>query len=254
MEFWGRHILHPQSARHRYGAHERHDHRTGPLGRKSRGLDFPGWSGWLSAGGIGISVLIALSWTTIQPVQVSAEQGVELSPGSVDGVSPRAASAEPGTISETESAMPPAEPAQGPALIVPEEIIAVFQQRKLDLDRREKAVRTAEGQLSILKAEVEEILRKVEAIEQRLVGKGALGQQASHSKQAAELRTQRLGQLAKMYETMPAEEAAARIERMPDRKALEILRLLKSKSAGAILAQVKVDRAAKLTEELLATP
>ncbi len=35
---------------------------------------------------------------------------------------------------------------------------------------------------------------------------------------------------------------------------LEILRLLKSKSAGAILAQVKVDRAAKLTEELLATP
>src|ERR1043165_5700067 len=224
MEFWGRHILHPQSARHRYGAHERHDHRTGPLGRKSRGVEFPGWSGWLSACGIGISVLIALSWTTIQPVQVSAEQGVELSPGSVDGVSPRAASAEPGTISETESAMLPAEPAQGPALIVPEEIIAVFQQRKLDLDRREKSVRTAEGQLSILKAEVEEILRKVEAIEQRLVGKGALGQEAS------------------------------RIERMPDRKALEILRLLKSKSAGAILAQVKVDRAAKLTEELLATP
>jgi flagellar motility protein MotE (MotC chaperone) len=112
----------------------------------------------------------------------------------------------------------------------------------------------AEGQLAILKAEVEETLRKVEAIELRLVGKAGLGQQASHSKQPAELRTQRLGQLAKMYESMPAEEAAARIERMPDRKALEILRLLKSKSAGAILAQVRVDRAAKLTEELLATP
>lgn len=140
--------------------------------------------------------------------------------------------------------------------MVPEEIIAMFQQRQQDLERREKAVRMAEGQLAILKAEVEEILSKVEAIEQRRLGqeKAALGQQASHGKQAADLRTQRLGQLAKMYESMPAEEAAARIERMADRKALEILRLLKSKSAGAILAQVKVDRAAKLTEELLATP
>jgi flagellar motility protein MotE (MotC chaperone) len=57
-----------------------------------------------------------------------------------------------------------------------------------------------------------------------------------------------------MYESMPAEEAAERIERMTNRKALEILRLLKSKSAGAILAQVKVDRAAKLSEEFLTTP
>jgi flagellar motility protein MotE (MotC chaperone) len=65
---------------------------------------------------------------------------------------------------------------------------------------------------------------------------------------------QQLAQLAKMYESMPAEEAAARIERLADRKALEILRIIKTKSAGAILAQVKVDRAAKLTEELLATP
>jgi flagellar motility protein MotE (MotC chaperone) len=57
-----------------------------------------------------------------------------------------------------------------------------------------------------------------------------------------------------MYESMPAEEAAERIERMTNRKALEILRLLKSKAAGAILAQVKVDRAAKLSEEFITTP
>ena len=201
---------------------------------------------------IGIGVTITLFWVTVPLVQASAEQGVEPSSGQADDGSPRTPSAEASMISGTESAAPATEPAQGPALIVPEEIIAMFQQRKQDLERREKAVRTAEGQLAILKAEVEEILRKVEAIEQRRLGqeKAALG----HGKQAADLRAQRLVQLAKMYESMPAEEAAARIERMPDRKALEILRLLKSKSAGAILAQVKVDRAAKLTEELLATP
>jgi flagellar motility protein MotE (MotC chaperone) len=254
MEFWGRHIFNPQPDRHRHGAHERHEHGTRPLGCEIRGADFAGWSSWLSAVGIGVGVTIAFSWATGQFVQASAEQGGESRSVQAEEVSPQAASSEPSTIAGVESSTPAAEPAQGPALIVPEEIIAMFQQRQQDLERREKAVRTAEGQLAILKAEVEAILTKVEAIEQRRLGqeKAALGQ-ASH-KDTAELRTQRLGQLAKMYESMPAEEAAARIERMADRKALEILRLLKSKSAGAILAQVKVDRAAKLTEELLATP
>jgi flagellar motility protein MotE (MotC chaperone) len=41
---------------------------------------------------------------------------------------------------------------------------------------------------------------------------------------------------------------------MPERKALEVLRLLKGKSAGSILAEVKPDRAARLTEQLLTIP
>jgi flagellar motility protein MotE (MotC chaperone) len=150
------------------------------------------------------------------------------------------------------------EPAQGegPALHVPEEVVAMLQQRQEDLDRREKAVRTAEERLTILRAEFEEILSKVEAAEQRRLRlkeqqeKAAEGQ----NKQAAESRNQNYVQLTKIYESMPAEEAAARIERMPDRKALEILRLVKGKTAGLILAQVKVDKAAKLTEQLLSNP
>ena len=202
--------------------------------------------------GVGIGVIIALSWATVQLVQAAAEQGLEPPSAHAEDVSPQSVSAEPTKKSGSESPTPAAEPVQGPALTVPEEMIAMFQQRKQDLERREKAVRTAEGQLAILKAEVAQILSKIEAVEQRRLGQE--GQQPSQSKQVADLRTQQLGQLAKMYESMPAEEAAARIERMADRKALEILRLLKSKSAGAILAQVKVDRAAKLSEEFLSTP
>ena len=200
--------------------------------------------------GFGIGVIIALSWTVVQLVQASAEQGLEPPSAHAEDVVSRSVSAESAKISGSESVTPGAESVQGPALIVPEEMVAMFLQRKQDLERRENAVRTAEERIAILKAEVEQILSKVEAVEQRrLAQEKALGPQ--HKKQA-DLRTQQLGQLAKMYESMPAEEAAARIERMADRKALEILRLLKSKSAGAILAQVKVDRAAKLTEELLA--
>jgi flagellar motility protein MotE (MotC chaperone) len=194
----------------------------------------------------GIAVTIALSWAMPRPVPASAEQGPEQP----------SASAEPSKVSEGESSAPAAQPAQGPSLIVPEEMVAMFQQRKQDLERRESAVRAAEGRLAILKAEVEQILNRVEAAEQRRLEreKAVLSQKGLQNEQAAGLRKQQLAQLAKMYESMPAEEAAARIERMPDRKALEILRSLKSKAAGAILSQVKVERAAKLTEELLASP
>ena len=128
------------------------------------------------------------------------------------------------------------------------------------MDRREKTVRTSEDRLTNLRAEIEQILSKVEAVEQRRLrakeqqAKAAAGQSAAQKKQAADEHSQRYAQLTKIYESMPAEEAAARIEKMPDRKALEILRLVKGKTAGSILAQVKVDRAAKLTEQLLSNP
>ena len=206
--------------------------------------------------GAGIGVIMTLSWATVQLVQGAAEQVVEPVATHAEDVSPGSVPADQIKKSGNESPTPTAEAAQGPALTVPAEMVAMFQQRKQDLERRENTVRMAEGQLAILKAEVAQILSKVEAVEQRRLEqeKAVLGQQTSQSKQATDARTQQLAQLAKIYESMPAEEAAARIERMANRKALEILRLLKSKSAGAILAQVKVDRAAKLTEELLATP
>ncbi|MEO8046808.1 MAG: hypothetical protein ABI684_05935 [Nitrospirota bacterium] len=206
--------------------------------------------------GAGMSVIMALSWTMVQLVHALAEQGLEPVSTLAEGGSPGSVPVDPIKKQGSESSTPAGEPIQGPALTVPEEMVAMFQQRKQDLERRENAVRAAEAQLAILKAEVAQILSKVEAVEQRRLAqeKAAGGQQASQGKQASATHTQQLGQLVKMYESMPAEEAAARIERMTNRKALEILRLLKSKSAGAILAQVKVDRAAKLSEEFLTTP
>lgn len=210
----------------------------------------------MRAVGAGMSVIMALSWATVQRVHASAEQGLEPVSTRAEGGLPGSVSADPIKKSGSESSTPAAEPVQGPALTVPEEMVAMFQQRKQDLERRENGVRAAEAKLAILKAEVEQILSQVEAAEQRRLAKekAAVAQQASPEKHTVDTRTQQLGQLAKMYESMPAEEAAERIERMTNRKALEILRLLKSKSAGAILAQVKVDRAAKLSEEFLTAP
>jgi flagellar motility protein MotE (MotC chaperone) len=151
-------------------------------------------------------------------------------------------------------------PVQGPALTVPREIIDMLDQRKQNLDRREAALRGAEERLLILKGELEQILAKQERLAAAQKQKGQENQQREqerklrHEKVAADSRNQQQAQLAKIYESMPAEEAAASLERMPEQKAIEVLRILKSKSAGAILAAVRPERAARLTEQLLASP
>lgn len=236
-------------------------------GRPSSGRGKQIW-----AVGVWLGVIMTLGWTVVQLGDASS------APATAAAVArkalPKAGAAE-GLPSEL---MPPGETktvvdessptesvqAQGPALNMPEEVVAMFQQRQEEVERREKAVRTSEERLATLRAEIEQILSKVEAAEQRRLRakeqqeKVAAGQSAAQSaaqkKQTAEQHSQKYAQLTKIYESMPAEEAAARIEKMPDRKALEILRLVKGKTAGSILAQVKVDRAAKLTEQLLSNP
>jgi flagellar motility protein MotE (MotC chaperone) len=161
----------------------------------------------------------------------------------------------------TQSNAVPAKAAQGPALSVPREVLDMLDSRKLDLDRREAEVRQNEERLMMVRAEIEKLLAQNKAVEKRIQSERAKEvQQEANAKTVqakALLEKERVDQeekskLARMYETMPSEDAAVRLERMTDRTALEILRLVKPKTAGAILGQVKPDRAAKLTEQLLA--
>lgn len=218
--------------------------------------------------GVWLAVFLALGWTMVRFNPDSSAETPSFptfqraAPAAVDpgAASPQSATSEQITGEESDSSLAVLMQAQGPALTVPAEVVAMLQQRQEDLARREKAVRTAEERFAILKADMELILSKVEAAEKRRLllkaqeEKALAERSVVQNKHAAELRTQQYAQLTKMYESMPTEEAAARIEQMPDRKALEILRLLKGKTAGSILAQVKVDRAAKLTEQLLSNP
>ncbi len=155
-------------------------------------------------------------------------------------------------------------PVQGPAVDVPREILEMLDLRKKELDRREELLRAEEERLMVLKAEIEQIVTKheqaVEAAEKRRVqeqeqrAKATQERKAQEDQRAAERREAHQRALAKMYEAMEPEEAAARLEKLPDPVAVAVLRLLRGKAAGAILAQVKPARAAKLTEQLLATP
>lgn len=151
---------------------------------------------------------------------------------------------------------------QGPAMSAPREMFQMLEQRKRALDKREAALVNSETHLLELKAELEQIVtRHEQAVEAEKKRRQAAQAKATNEAEKPKATAKpgaaanvNQAQLAKIYEAMPAEEAAARLERMPERKALEVLRLIKGKSAGAILAEVKPERAARLTEQLLTTP
>lgn len=221
---------------------------------------------WTLAGGITGSVF--LLWVMVQLGQASSEPQPKPAKPAVAA----APSISPGPAGGDETAVdtttPPA--TQGPAIETPREVIEMLDQRKKDLDRREAAVRQEEERLLALKTELEGLLTRNETMQKKLEESRRLHQKqtteqrvqqdqfiadrkAIIAKQAQDQKSQSQAQIAKMYESMPSEEAAARLEKMPEHKAIEILRIVKPKTAGAILSQVRVERAAKLTEQLLVT-
>ena len=215
---------------------------------------------WTMAGGVVCSTI--LFWVMVQLGQASSDPKQKTSPtpqSSVQQVErPALAQGEGSEASTDDGAKALAPPAtQGPSIDMPREVLEMLDQRKRDLDRREEAIHQNEERLMIVRSRIEELLEQNEALEKRI--QNALAKEERPTPQQAKLHAdkdrvaqdQRM-QLAKIFEAMPSEDAAARLERMPDRKAIEILRLVKSKTAGAILSQVKPDRAAKLTEQLLA--
>lgn len=135
---------------------------------------------------------------------------------------------------------------QGPALDMPQEVLDMLNQRQRAVERREEAMRLEETRLLLLKKDIEQLIVR----QLQLSKTGPNSKQRPVEAESAAKGT--VDQVVKMYETMPPEEAAARLEKLPTDMALEVLRALKGKTAGTILASVKPDKAAKLTERFLA--
>jgi flagellar motility protein MotE (MotC chaperone) len=188
----------------------------------------------------GIKRVAALGWILLVSGALAAE-----TPAPAEAPKPTVDAAKPAEApTEDPSVIPPA--LQGPAVRAPREIFEMLEQRKRALQRREDALRTSEARLTTLKTEIQQILERYEA--------QVKAAQQEESKNTAASQKASLAQVAKMYETMPAEEAAARIEKMPNKMALQVLRMLKGQTAGNILALVSPDKAAKLTERFIDRP
>ncbi|MBI5599105.1 MAG: hypothetical protein HY890_05135 [Deltaproteobacteria bacterium] len=121
------------------------------------------------------------------------------------------------------------------------EMVEAVKKRAMELDEREERLRIEEEGLKAVKAEVEgriaELSMEREKVEKVLTAMKEEGKKGMEN-------------LAKVYETMAAEEAAARMEKMDMELAVKLLLSMKNKTAGRILAFVEPQKAAHMTREM----
>ena len=99
-----------------------------------------------------------------------------------------------------------------------------------------------EERLTILKADIKKEIERLEKLKKEI----------EEVQKALDIKIQEgLLKVAKMYEAMPAEEAARKLEKLDEDVAVIILNSLKPKTAGKILAQMENDKAASLSKKIL---
>jgi len=119
---------------------------------------------------------------------------------------------------------------------------ASAQEKKQELKGTPPASSIEEERLKILKADLQAQIDQLKKLKQELeeMNKGLEGK-----------KHDQLTKVVKMFEAMPAEEAAKTIEKLDDETAVQILTSLKAKSAGKILGQLDPGRAATLSKKAL---
>jgi flagellar motility protein MotE (MotC chaperone) len=127
-----------------------------------------------------------------------------------------------------------------------ETLMRLMEQRQQDLDRREAAVRRDEERMKLLRTDIEGLLKKQE----KTAKPAATVTSAAKANTAVPTIAPNLVHLSQAFETMPVEEAAQRIDKMKEAVALSLLARLKGKTAGAILAALSPEKAARLVEKL----
>ncbi len=122
-----------------------------------------------------------------------------------------------------------------------QEVFSSIKEKTQELRTSEEMFRVEEERLQGLRVEVDtritELIQEREGLEKALKTMKSEGDEGMRS-------------LAKIYENMPTEEAASRIERLEERLAVKILKSMNTRVSGKVLAFVAPSKAARLTKGL----
>jgi len=138
-------------------------------------------------------------------------------------------------------AAPPAAPPSAPPAVSPAPAKPPQADRALELAEREKAIKAEEERLVALRKEVEEKIAKYEKL---------LGEAEGREKRRQEEEDAKADQLVKLFEGMPPEGAAVRLEALDDKTAAFILGKMKGRKASNVLAVMEPKRAAVLVRRM----
>ncbi len=96
--------------------------------------------------------------------------------------------------------------------------------------------------LSIIKSDIQKEVEHNEKLKKEI---------EEAQKQIDENTKERLLKVSKIYEAMPPEEAAKRLEKLDENTAVAIISMLKPRTAGGILAVMDSDKAASISKRII---
>jgi flagellar motility protein MotE (MotC chaperone) len=131
------------------------------------------------------------------------------------------------------AAAPAVAPKEAPAKAQPD--------RATELSEREKALKAEEERLVSLRKEVEEKIAKYEKL---------LAEAEGREKRRQDEEDAKADHLVKLFEGMPPEGAAVRLEALDDKMAATILEKMKGRKASNVLAVMDPKRAAALVRRM----
>jgi len=123
------------------------------------------------------------------------------------------------------------------------ESLSAFQQKEIEIRKREERLKEKEERLDKLEKEIEQKVKDLLALQKEI-------QAVRVEKQ--ETQNARVLNLAKIYGTMKPKEAAKLMENLDDKLVMGIIATMTPDEAAAILSLMEVKKAAKISEALSA--
>ena len=141
------------------------------------------------------------------------------------------------------SATPPRDVAED-SLQKERDLLALLQKKQKDLDARENTINAEEQKMLALKKEIMEKIDTLKALEAQLSAK--LDTEKNQD-------GKRLKELAKVYEAVPPQKAAAMLDKLDTKTAAGITINMKRDRAGLIWGYLNPQRAVAITNEITNT-
>lgn len=113
----------------------------------------------------------------------------------------------------------------------------------------EKGTTIEEDRMKILQKDIAKKTEELRKLKEEIEGK--IKHQEELKAQLEKANTENYQRLAKIYEQMPPEEAATRLEKLDEETATTLLLAIKPRQAAKILANVNPEKAAVLSKRLV---
>jgi flagellar motility protein MotE (MotC chaperone) len=108
-------------------------------------------------------------------------------------------------------------------------VVKWLEREKLDIRQQRDAIESQKRELVLLKRDIEKLLAKVQKV-----------------------KSERIGMMAKLYDSMDPEAVAKQISNMADRTVVMLLPQMNTRTAAKVMALLDPKRAAQITTKLLA--